>query len=376
MTNNGGEAAGLYIHAPFCRGKCPYCDFYSEAPTEASMDAWLGAIGREADLYRDRFPAFDSLHLGGGTPSLLSARTLSALLDVLRRTFRFLPGSEFAIEVNPDDVTHEKAALFRELGFNRVSVGAQSFDDAELRALKRRHTAAQTLKALDVLRSAGFDNIGIDLMYGLGGQTLADWEQTLGRALAFGPEHLSCYQLTIEKGTPYGKMLAKGRLTELDDETGREFFLFTSRLLTERGFVHYEISNFAIDDAHRSRHNGKYWRGAPYLGLGPSAHSFHGGERWWSHRSLKKHLRALGSGGPPAEGRETLTPDQIQLEALYLGFRTKEGVSLEVIHDFPAWEAVLSELRDSGLARVVNGRILPTPEGFLVADSLPLLFMK
>ena len=247
MTNNGGEAAGLYIHAPFCRGKCPYCDFYSEAPTEASMDAWLGAIGREADLYRDRFPAFDSLHLGGGTPSLLSARTLSALLDVLRRTFRFLPGSEFAIEVNPDDVTHEKAALFRELGFNRVSVGAQSFDDAELRALKRRHTAAQTLKALDVLRSAGFDNIGIDLMYGLGGQTLADWEQTLGRALAFGPEHLSCYQLTIEEGTPYGKMLARGRLTELDDETGREFFLFTSRLLTERGFVHYEISNFAIE---------------------------------------------------------------------------------------------------------------------------------
>jgi oxygen-independent coproporphyrinogen-3 oxidase len=379
---NRSEGPGLYVHVPFCRTKCPYCDFYSETSAPVTVAAWLDAVRKEAELYRGRFEAFDTVYLGGGTPSLLDAGQIAELLGSLRQCFSFLPDIEATIEVNPDDITAEKPDQLREAGFNRISIGAQSFDEGELRFLRRRHTAAQTKRAIEWARSAGFTNLGIDLIYGfhrglqggLQGQTEASWMKSLECALSFRPEHLSCYQMTIEDATPFGKMKAEGRLQSLGEEAERNFFLLTSRTLKSRGYTHYEISNFAVDEAHRSRHNQKYWRHVPYLGLGPAAHSFQGGVRWWNHRSIDAYCDALSRGDAPVGGSETLTEEQLQLEALYFGFRTRDGFDVELVRSTPGWAKIVSQLENSGLATLKDGRVMPTREGFLVADSLPLLF--
>ncbi len=279
-------SSGLYVHIPFCKTKCPYCDFYSV--TDATLiSAYLAALDAEARLYRDQFPAFDSLFLGGGTPSWLGEAQLAALMKNLRRHFTFAPDSEITLEANPDDITADKLALFRDLGINRLSLGVQSFDEAELRFLGRRHTARQTEAAIDLIRAAGFTNLGLDLMYGLPGQTLDAWLKTLETALSFAPEHLSCYQLTLAAETPLrtpmARRVARGELSLPDEETQREFFLLTANFLTARGYLHYEVANFARQGPQAGslchyccRHNLKYWTRTPYLGLGPAAHSFHG----------------------------------------------------------------------------------------------------
>jgi oxygen-independent coproporphyrinogen-3 oxidase len=364
---------GLYIHIPFCKTKCPYCDFYSIASPEL-IPNFLEALEKEALLYKDSFTSFDSFYLGGGTPSLLTRGQLDRLMKNLRRTFIFAPDSEITIEANPDDVTPEKLSLWRDLGVNRLSLGVQSFNEEELRFLGRRHTARQTTQALELIRAAGFQNLGLDLMYGLPGQRLESWLKTLEQALSHQPEHLSCYQLTLAPETPFGRLAARGKVTPLDEEAARAFFLETSRYLTARGYLHYEVSNFARGEAHLCRHNRKYWQHAPYLGLGPGAHSFDGARRWWNFLSVAQYGATLTAGKAPVAARETLTPEQRRLEVLLLGFRTREGVALDAIAHRPGWEKVLAELTASGLARVSRGRVLPTLEGLAVADQLPLCF--
>jgi putative oxygen-independent coproporphyrinogen III oxidase len=379
-------SSGLYIHIPFCKTKCPYCDFYS-VTDETLIDAYLAALDTEARLYREQFPVFDSLFLGGGTPSLLDAAQLGALVASLRRHFVFAPGSEITIEVNPDDITAEKLRLFRDLGINRLSLGVQSFDEAELRFLGRRHTARQTLAAIDLIRAAGFTNLGLDLMYGLPGQTIAIWLKTLEQALSFAPEHLSCYQLTIEAGgtpalrTPLAWRMARGELSLPDEETQREFFLLTANFLTAQGYLHYEVANFAREGAQPGslchyvcRHNVKYWNRTPYLGLGPGAHSFQAGRRWWNVASVRKYCVSLNAGAAPVAGSECLSPEQIRLETLALGFRTREGVSLATIREHPNGDAVVAALTQAGLVRVDRGRVMATLDGLVVADRLPLEF--
>ena len=379
-------SSGLYLHIPFCQTKCPYCDFFSV--TDPSLiSSFLAALDQEARLYRDQFPAFDSLFLGGGTPSLLDAAQLGALVASLRRHFDFAPDSEITLEANPDDITSEKLRLFRELGINRLSLGVQSFDEAELCFLGRRHTAAQTKAAIDLIRAAGFTNLGLDLMYGLPGQSAATWLKTLETALSFSPEHLSCYQLTIMAGetpalgTPMARRLARGEISLPDEETQREFFLLTANFLTARGYLHYEVANFARQGpqvknlCYCCRHNLKYWNRTPYLGLGPAAHSFLPGRRWWNFSSVEQYGAALHAGAAPVAEIETLTPEQIQLETLSLGFRTREGVSLATIQTQPRGDAVLAELTRSGLVRLDRGRVIATSSGLVVADRLPLWFM-
>lgn len=367
------ELAGLYIHVPFCRAKCPYCDFYS-TPALSLVEAWIESLRKEALLYTDAFPTFDSLYFGGGTPTILSNDAFEKLIDFLRGRFIFADDTEVTVEANPEDVTLEKLAALRSCGVNRLSIGVQSFDDRELVTLKRRHSARDAEVALELARSAGFDNIGIDLICLIPGQTEKSWMNSLQRALSFEPAHLSCYQMTFEKGTPFARMKAEGRIGVADEETERIFFLLTSRFLEDHGFIHYEISNFARDEASRSRHNGKYWRHVPYLGLGPAAHSFDGTSRWWNVRSVKQYCRALEGGSKPIEGSEVLTDEQFRLERLYLGLRTCDGVSFQDARAGSRPEAVLTPLEQSGLIRLDNGRILPTLEGFLVADRLPLMF--
>ncbi len=418
FDDDAGRSPGLYVHVPFCRSKCPYCDFYSVAHTPETAGRWLEAAGKEARLYAagpdtGGFTGFDSLYLGGGTPSILDGPRLAALLERLRECFSFrspcfpvagergnmrvreiaasgepdgvsrvsghapaapCTGTETTIEVNPDDVTPEKAAHFRGLGINRISVGVQSFDEDELRFLRRRHSARQTHTALERIRSAGFDNMGVDLIYGFQGQTRENWLRNLREALRFHPEHISCYQLTIEDGSLFGKLRDKGRIQPLGEEEARDFYLLTSRFLAERGYIHYEISNFARGEQYLSRHNQKYWSHAPYLGLGPAAHSFHGGTRWWNVRSVKDYCRALEEGRAPVQESENLSVEQLRLESLYLGFRTRTGVDMEIISSFSNWADVLDELQRSGLVSIHDDRVVPTAEGFVVADSLPLLF--
>jgi oxygen-independent coproporphyrinogen-3 oxidase len=373
MNNFTNSLPGLYLHVPLCRSKCSYCDFYSI--TDLSLvSAWLAALQKEVLIYQGSFAPFDSLYLGGGTPSLLDGRQLTALMACLRRHFTFAPEAEVTLEANPDDLTLNKLTVLKDLGVNRLSLGVQSFDDQELAFLGRRHTARQAEQALNWSRAAGFTNLGLDLIYGLPGQKTEAWLKNLERALKFRPEHLSCYQLTLEAGTPLGARKVRGQIKPLPEETERDLFLLTSRFLTEQGYSHYEISNFARGETYYSRHNRKYWRHVPYLGLGPAAHSFTEGKRWWNHRSLEQYCRALREGGAPVAGSETLSAAQRHLESLYLGLRTKEGVALDLIRRQPRGDQMLGELQKAGLVKVRHGRAAPTREGFLVADRLPLWF--
>jgi oxygen-independent coproporphyrinogen III oxidase len=367
------DLAGLYVHVPFCRGKCPYCDFYS-TPALSLVKDWLEGFRKEALFYTDRFPAFDSLYFGGGTPTIMSDEAFRELIDFLRGHFMFTDDTEITVEANPEDLTQGKLAALRACGVNRLSIGVQSFNDEELTTLKRRHSARDAEAAVELARSAGFENIGIDLIYLIPGQTEKTWMDSLNRALSFEPAHLSCYQMTFEERTSFGRMKAEGRIVAADEETERTFFLLTSRFLQEHGFIHYEISNFARDEASRSCHNGKYWRHVPYLGLGPAAHSFDGATRWWNLRSVKQYCRALEEGSRPIEDSEMLTEEQFRLERLYLGMRTRDGISLADASAASSGEAVFSPLTQSGLVRLEHGRILPTLEGFLIADRLPLMF--
>jgi putative oxygen-independent coproporphyrinogen III oxidase len=379
---------GLYVHIPFCKTKCPYCDFYS-VTDDALIASYLTALDAEARLYRNRFPAFDSLYLGGGTPSLPTSAQLAALINNLRRTFSFTPNTEITIEANPDDVTADKLAVWRDLGLNRLSLGVQSFHEAELRFLGRRHKAKQTEAAIDLIRAAGFTNLGLDLIYGLPGQSLDTWLKTLETALGCAPEHLSCYQLTLAAGetpalrTPMAQRLARGEFALPDEETQRDFFLLTAGFLTARGYLHYEVANFAREGPQAGslchyvcRHNMKYWKRTPYLGLGPGAHSFLPERRWWNLSSVEHYGAALSAGDAPVAETESLSPEQIRLETLALGFRTCEGVSLATIRERPGGDAVVAALTQAGLVRVENDRVIATSQGLVVADRLPLSFLE
>jgi putative oxygen-independent coproporphyrinogen III oxidase len=373
IAERAGEAAGLYVHVPFCKTKCPYCDFYSV--TDLTLEeGWLSALLKEMDQYRDVFGIFDTLYIGGGTPTVLSHTVLTSLFQELHRQFSFNDNIEITIEANPDDITPEKLALLKSLGVNRLSIGVQSFNDEELTLLKRRHSLKGTEEALRWVNESGFTNFGIDLIYGLPGQTVEGWISTLQKALAFHPTHLSCYQLTIEQTTPFGKMLEQGNLQGCTEKQGRNFFLTTSKFLGENGFVHYEISNFAKGNEFRSRHNCKYWQHIPYLGLGPGAHSFQGGIRWWNCKSIKDYCDKLKKGSQPIAESEVLSHEQLRLEKLFLGLRTCDGVTLDVAFpEFP-YNELLHDIKKTRLLSIRNNRLIPTKKGFLMADRLPLLF--
>ncbi len=368
---------GLYVHVPFCLSKCPYCDFNSITALEL-IPAWLGALEEECRLRAGSFGPFDSLYVGGGTPSVLEDSRLDRLATVLHRYFKFDDRSEITIEVNPDDVCQRRLELLRNLGFNRISLGVQSLQDSELRFLGRRHTAEQTLRALDRVRSAGFDRMSLDLIYGFSADPAVPhrilWERTLEKVLRFEPDHLSCYMMTIEGDTPFKRLFLEGKLALPPEEEGEQLFLFTSEFLEEHGFLHYEISNFARSPDSVCRHNQKYWDHTPYLGLGPSAHSFRDGNRWWNTRSVQQYCESLGKGELPVEGLEELSEEQFLLERLFLGLRTRRGVNASLLIQRPGASSILLELLASGILERRGGRIVPTRKGFLLADGLPLLF--
>jgi oxygen-independent coproporphyrinogen-3 oxidase len=367
------EDSGLYIHVPFCRSKCPYCGFYSIA-SRSLVQRWLEAVKQEMGLWKDGFHRFDTLYLGGGTPSVLKKDELRALMDRARSCFSLAADAEISIEANPGDLTPRKAFLLRDLGFNRVTVGVQSFDDGVLSFLGRRHRADDAMASISNLRDAGFENVGVDLMYGVVGQSPASWRATLKQALAVSPEHISCYQLTIEEKTPFRRRLDRGELRLIGERMERAFFVATSRFLEARGYVHYEISNFAKSERFESRHNRKYWRRVPYLGLGPSAHSFDGKRRWWNVSSVRRYCDRLETGESALAGGETLTREQTDMERISLGLRMKEGVDMGPMRHALISDESLAQLRERGWVRLEGDRVIPTRRGYAVADALARCF--
>jgi oxygen-independent coproporphyrinogen-3 oxidase len=370
--------AGLYVHIPFCVTKCPYCAFHSTTDRLRRRDV-IAAITKEAALRSGRLGPFDTLYLGGGTPSCLELELIAELVEGLAARVPLAPpwsgGVEWTVELNPDDATPELLAGLRGLGFGRVSLGVQSFRDEELAFLGRRHDARTAEHAIEMARAAGFPELSLDLMYGLGPeQTDGEWRESLDRALVFEPEHLSCYQLTITDGTPFHERASRGELRRLDEERAAELFRLTSGHLSARGYEHYEVSSFARGPVHRARHNQRYWRHVPYLGLGPGAHGFDGARRWWNVTDLGEYVERVGRGETPEAGSEVLTPEQLRLEALFLGFRTSDGVPVDVLRGIARWEDTARELESEGLTRFVADRLIPTLDGLLVADALPLRF--
>jgi len=372
------RTAGLYIHIPFCRRKCNYCAFYSETSLH-QIPHFLKAIFGEMELYRQVFSRFDTLYIGGGTPSVLTITDFEGILSQINKTFSLSPDAEITVEVNPADVDPEYLKSLRQLGVNRLNIGVQSFDEKVLSFLERRHTPSQAILAIEFAQRVGFNNIGLDLIYGIPGQDRQSYLDNLSLTVSFDVAHLSCYQLTLETHTPLGKRHQRGEFTLPDEETEYNLFIETSETLEDAGYIHYEVSNFAKDISVASKHNQKYWNHTPYLGLGPAAHSFMNNRRWWNHRSVDQYVRDIEMGNPPVEGAEILTNEQLQLEALYLGLRTKKGVHLRHFSTQYQCELlsenspILATLGEAGLVEIRDGYLCPTRCGLAVADSLCLL---
>jgi putative oxygen-independent coproporphyrinogen III oxidase len=369
------HSPGIYVHVPFCRTKCSYCDFYSVTGSLPER-RFFGAIKAESSMRRSEVPGpAGSLYLGGGTPSVADPAAAARVPGIISDAVGLEEGAEVTIEVNPDDVTRGGLEAYIAGGFNRISIGVQSFNDRELSFLGRRHDSTRASEAVETAIVCGFERIGIDLMFGLAGQTPEDWRSDLDRALEYGPHHISCYQLTIEGNTPLSRRRDSGGAVCADEEILRVMFLEASKVLTEGGYIHYEVSNFASGQDNLSRHNVRYWLRKEYLGLGPSAHTFDGRSRRWNHRSVGDWLECVEAGELPVAGEEELDPEQVRAELLMLGFRTMMGVETGLLREHPDWEANLDYLIECGLAHSTGDRIIPTAEGLLMADRIPLLFI-
>lgn len=304
QKQNIRSMAGIYIHIPFCKRRCIYCDFFSTTQSE-KKEAYVRALCKELELRRDYLPQEEiaTVYLGGGTPSQLEEKDFGQIFDTLYRLYPVSKDAEITLEANPDDLTPEYVSSLRSLPFNRLSMGIQTFQEETLRLLCRRHTARQAKEAFYRCREAGFQNISIDLMYGLPGETLAAWENDLQEALAMRPEHISAYHLIYEEGTRLWQLREEHRVEEADEDLSVSFFTLLIERLKAAGYEHYEISNFCLPGKH-SRHNSSYWTGIHYLGCGPSAHSYNGLSRQWNVASLEKYMEGIERAIPDTEGEE------------------------------------------------------------------------
>lgn len=325
------RVAGIYIHVPFCQGRCIYCDFYSTTEGEEWKSRYVDALLAELRMRRDELPfaRVHSIYIGGGTPSQLPARALAAILNEVCRLFPVDSDAEVTVEANPDDVTPEWLAALSHTPVNRLSMGVQSFDDALLRLIRRRHTAQQAVCAVEQAARHGISNVSIDLIYGLPTQTMEQWQADVRQALALDVQHLSAYSLSYEEGTPLWRMLEQGRIEEADEELSLCMYEHLIDSTRAAGFTHYEISNFCRPGRH-SQHNSAYWHGVPYLGFGPGAHSYDGMRtRRWNLSDLKGYVQAAGS--MPPHQSEVLTDDELYDETVMTRLRTSEGLSLDLL---------------------------------------------
>ncbi|HZE63497.1 MAG TPA: radical SAM family heme chaperone HemW [Pyrinomonadaceae bacterium] len=322
------KPAGIYIHIPFCRSRCSYCDFATGLYESALAERYVASVVCEITSWRevDKPQTVDTIYFGGGTPSLLSPAQLGALMQAVRTRFNVSPNAEIAMEMNPGTVTLEALQAFRKLGINRASFGAQTFDDRELARLGRSHSSDDARQTFSLLREAGFGNVSFDLIAGLPGQTLSTWEHNLAEAFALRPEHLSFYLLEVHEGTPLAAHIRTGLQPSPDEDLAAEMYQVMLERAAEAGYEHYEISNLCLP-GFESRHNTKYWTGAPYYGFGCSAHSFDGASRRWANeRELSKYVALVEHNGSPLVEDRTLSEDDRRAEAIFLGMRLMAGV--------------------------------------------------
>ena len=374
---------GLYIHIPFCKSRCIYCAFYSTT-AEQMKQAYVDAVCREMELRKavyekegkDVGKTLATVYLGGGTPSQLSPTQLQQLFDTIARHYDVSDDAEITIECNPDDVTEAFAELLRSLPVNRVSMGAQTFDDDRLQFIHRRHTSEQVTTAIQRLREKGIHNISIDLMYGFPEETLEEWEHDIQQALALNVEHISAYALTYEEGTPLYRLLEEGKVKEIDEERSLAMYDRLIDRLQEAGYEHYEISNFARK-GWRSRHNSSYWQLVPYIGIGAAAHSYDGRQRQWNIADINSYINHIQQGIVPAEG-ELLDKDSRYNDHVMLALRTCEGLDLSTLNsdERSYCEETAKKFVLDGLLVKTDNHLRLSRKGLFVSDMIMSELMK
>jgi len=369
---------GLYLHIPFCQSKCGYCDFYSIEDTSV-IDPFIKALIEEINLTADQIETnslFDTIYFGGGTPSLLNIQDLELILDTLASRFKLDTTCEITIEVNPGTIHLPELKKMVALGIDRISIGVQSFLDFELLTAERIHTSVESTESIEYCREAGFKNINIDLIFALPNQSIENWNYSLKSVTSFKPEHLSVYNLSYEEGTPFYEKKVRGEFLQHSEEKEVKFFNRGHHFLIENGYSHYEISNYALSENYVSRHNYKYWTHAPYLGFGPSAHSFWRQSRWSNVRSVSKYLDYLKKGELPRDFEEELTYKDKMFEHIFLALRTYRGIWLDEFRkNFDLrfediYRSDIQVLQQEKLAKIDRGYFKLTEKGMLICDEI------
>lgn len=382
------KLAGLYLHIPFCHSKCTYCSFitgsYEDALVERYLNALISEIKSTAQNLSKTERQIDTIYFGGGTPSIINVKWIAKLLETCYQHFEVVPNPEITIEINPADVNNSILTTYRSLGINRTSLGIQSFIDKQLVQIGRDHSASQATYAIEQLRKVGFDNISLDLIAGLPDQTLKEWQYNLSRALELSPEHMSIYLLEIKEGTTLSAQIKSAKLAKPDEDLAAEMYENLIDTMLANGYIHYEISNFAKERNNQplfSQHNTKYWLDIPYYGLGVSAHSYRGGERYSNVRSTHTYINNITSQGHAIAEKIKLTSiEQIQ-EALMLRLRLISGVCLsefEKCYDFDVmanYKNDFDKMLENGLLEVVDGYLRLTRRGLLFSNEVFLLFV-
>ncbi len=359
--------AGLYIHIPFCRSRCSYCDFATGLYESTLAERYVNVLTKEIRSSSAAGAHVDTIYFGGGTPSLLEPAQLDRILVALNENFDVERAAEVTLEINPGSITVDKLRKFRSLGINRASFGAQTFDDRELAKLGRSHTAADARRTFHDLRLAGFENVSFDLIAGLPGQTLSGWQRNVEEALELQPEHLSFYLLEVHSGTPLAQHIQRGLQPVPDEDLAAEMYEWMLERAAAAGYEHYEISNLCRP-GFQSRHNTKYWTGAPYFGFGCSAHSYDGETRRWSnHRDVLKYVESVKQEFSPISETQILTESDIRAESLFLGLRLMRGVSLDRCKDY---ETDVDRFREAGLLELDGDFIKLTRSGALLSNEV------
>lgn len=372
--------AGIYLHIPFCKKACHYCDFHFSTSRQQE-ETVIAAMHREIILRKDFLSApVSTIYFGGGTPSILSSETITGLLNTIYQHFSIVHEPEITLEANPDDVNPDRALAWKQSGISRISLGVQSFRNEWLQWMNRAHHAEQSVQAIKDLQAAGFNNISIDLIFGMPGQTLEAWEEEIQTALQFGIPHLSCYALTPEPKTVLWHMIESGKTLQIDSDQQASMFLLLMDQLEKAGYEHYEISNFALP-GNRSRHNSAYWKRIPYLGIGPSAHSYNGEERMWNIKNNSLYQKAIKEDRLPLT-YEKLSPAEQWNEFIMIAVRTSEGIDLLELENRWGKKDVDQLLQDATInmerqfLQIENNHLQLTKEGKLLADQIAADFFR
>jgi oxygen-independent coproporphyrinogen-3 oxidase len=366
--------AGIYIHVPFCKQACHYCDFHFSTSLKLKDD-FLKALQREMVLRSSEINEdINTIYFGGGTPSLLNTNEISSILNSLSRCFHIAETTEITLEANPDDLNQKKLKELFAAGVNRLSVGIQSLNDNSLKWMNRAHDSSEARACLELAQSTGFQNISIDLIYGLPGLSLKEWEDELKEAFSYNIQHVSAYCLTVEPNTALGHWVKKGKEKPVDDEAVNNQFQLLIELAEQHGLEQYEVSNFGKSGFY-SQHNTSYWHGIPYLGLGPSAHSYIEGKRSWNIANNARYIRSIGDGKLPIS-TEVLSKHDLTNEYIMTGLRTKWGIDLERLKNQFGYDirndyqGLIKELIEKGLARLDEDQLVLTKSGLFMADGI------